>query len=123
MSHPIDQSRKADQLDFLKAVVETTDAIVVASSPEAGIIWVNQAFERITGYAEEEAIGRPIWSFRVPEEVESGRRSFQAAARNDGRRFESRWLTKSGKELILSWSTRPVTDDQGNVRFLSLIHI
>ena len=108
----------ADRLDFLQAIVETTDAIVVAADAEGQIIWVNDAFVRKTGFTAKEARGRTLWSFRPPEDVEAGRQAFhQMTPQSESRRFESRWVTKDGEELLLSWSTRSVFDRNGGVRF------
>lgn len=107
-----------DRLDFLEAIVGSTDAIVVATDAEGKLIWVNEAFVRTTGFGAQEVRGKPIWSFRVPEEIEPGRQAFQASTgQQEGRRFESRWLTRDGRTIFLSWSTRTVSDEDGNVRF------
>ncbi|ANK81684.1 MAG: hypothetical protein TEF_13420 [Rhizobiales bacterium NRL2] len=109
---------ETDRLDFLQAIVETTDAIVVAADADGRVIWVNDAFTRITGFRGSEARGRFLWSFRVPEEQKPGREAFlEAVGRTDERRFESRWLTRDGSELCLSWSTRTLFDENGAVRF------
>jgi PAS domain S-box-containing protein len=45
-------------LQRLSLVAEQTSNIVAITDPQQRIIWVNEAFTRITGYSAEEAIGR-----------------------------------------------------------------
>lgn len=98
---------------FLEALVDTTDAIFTAVRPDGAIAWVNPAFSRITGYSFEGAVGRKVWEFRCPEEIEEGSRNFQVNV--DGRRFESRWRTRDDRTIHLSWTTRSLYNADGSL--------
>ncbi|MDF1734432.1 MAG: PAS domain S-box protein [Minwuia sp.] len=101
---------------FLEALVDTTDAIFTAVREDGTLVWVNSAFSRVTGFSKEEAVGRKIWEFRCPVDLEEGERHFQqASSARDGRRFESRWLTRDGRTLDLSWSTRSLPNPDGSL--------
>lgn len=98
---------------FLEALVDTTDAIFTAVRPDGTVAWVNSAFSRITGYSFNETVGRKVWSFRQPDEIEEGSRTFQVEV--EGRRFESRWLTKDNRTIHLSWTTRNLRNADGSL--------
>src|SRR6478672_8893831 len=63
---PDDQLRQKALLDELFATVP--EAIVVLDTDDS-ILRVNPEFTKIFGYAEEEALGRPINEIVVPEEL------------------------------------------------------
>jgi len=98
---------------FLEALVDTTDAIFTAVRPDGSIAWVNSAFSRLTGFSYDEAVGRKVWEFRCPDDIEEGSRSFQSNA--DGRRFESRWRTRDNRTIHLSWTTRSLRNPDGTL--------
>ncbi len=98
---------------FLEALVDTTDAIFTAIRPDGTLAWVNSAFSRLTGYSFNEAVGRKIWEFRCPDEIEEASRAFQIVT--EGRRFESRWQTRDGRTIHLSWTTRSLRNADGSL--------
>src|SRR3954454_20319595 len=61
------------------AVEHAGDAIEITDA-EARFRYVNPAFERISGYTREEAVGRTPFSLLMPEGEEARYRSVQAAA-------------------------------------------
>ena len=59
ISHDITQIKKAEEeMAKLALAIEQAVECVVITSPEGLIQYVNPAFERITGYAKEDALGR-----------------------------------------------------------------
>ena len=113
-----DMDDDLDEKYFLEALVDTTDAIFTAVRADGSIAWINSAFVRVTGFTFEEAVGRKVWEFRCPDEIDDGRRAFQAAGfEADGRRFESCWLTKDGRTICLSWTTRSLRNPDGSLHF------
>ncbi len=52
--------RAMQELRLLATVVEQAAEAIVVCDPEGNIQYVNPAFEAITGYSREEAVGRPI---------------------------------------------------------------
>lgn len=98
---------------FLEALVDTTDAIFTAVRPDGTLAWVNSAFSRITGYSFKDAVGRKVWEFRCPDDIEEGSRTFQVEV--EGRRFESRWRTRDDRTIHLSWTTRSLRNADGSL--------
>jgi|AntRauTorcE11898_2_1112593.scaffolds.fasta_scaffold13290_2 PAS domain S-box-containing protein len=74
---------------------------------------VNPAVCHFLEYSAEELYSRPIYSFIHPEDQE-----ITASVRNKLINsiplfhFENRYLTKSGKTVWLSWTSKPVEEDQ-----------
>ena len=69
-----DQVRRAlrRERDFIKALLDTTDALVVVLDPRGRIVRFNRTSERTTGYTFAEVKGRIFWDlFLLPQEVES----------------------------------------------------
>ncbi len=82
----------------------------------AGIITdVNQAGARILGYEQEEMVGRPIFSFILPEErVEAKKRFKQKLAGQPVPRVKDRiYLKKDGSKIYMARNDRIERDRQG----------
>ena len=103
--------------DFVDAVLETADALVVVLDPHGRIERFNRACERTTGYTFDEVRGRPIWEvFLVPEERDAVMAVFLRLRAGDfPLRHENYWQTKSGHRRLIAWSNSCLTDDQGEV--------
>jgi diguanylate cyclase (GGDEF)-like protein/PAS domain S-box-containing protein len=54
------RQRAGEQIRLLSAAIESAASAVVISDPEGVCLWVNPAFTRITGYAPEDIVGRPL---------------------------------------------------------------
>jgi PAS domain S-box-containing protein len=116
----LDQQRTCiatDQLNGIEEAVEyAADAIIVTDTD--GIIeYVNPAFEAVTGYSREEAIGRN------PRILKSGAQdqAYYEEMWNailDGRVWEEEILneTKSGDRYVAHQTVAPVTDCEGTIQ-------
>ena len=85
--------------------------------PEGKIVRVNSFFEKLTGYAREEILGKDWFVTFIPEqERERVMAVFTGAAsgmRTSG--FINSILTKDGKEKIIDWYDAEQTDSQGHL--------
>ncbi|GAB4093250.1 sensor histidine kinase [Flaviaesturariibacter terrae] len=112
--------RRANErtLDQLSLVAKKTSNIVALSDLEQRIIWVNEAFTRITGYTAEEAIGRhnsevfdgPLTDPEVVEFVRNcrnGRKAFRVEALN---------YKKNGELYWADISCQPVFNENGELQ-------
>ena len=52
------------QLNITTRIAENTNDATVITDPETKIIYVNRAFERLTGYKQEEVIGKKMNYFK-----------------------------------------------------------
>jgi PAS domain S-box-containing protein len=103
--------------DFIDAILHTLDALVVVLDREGRIVRFNHACEALTGYSEGEVHGRFLWdTFLVPDEAVSVRKAFDSlAAGRSPIRLSNAWVTKSGEQRSITWSSTVLRDEKGNV--------
>jgi PAS domain S-box-containing protein len=104
-------------IDSLALVAQRTANSVVISDAQRRIVWVNPAFERVTGYCSKEVIGRlpgellqfegtdPNTVLQIREALNAGR-SFAGEILNQG---------KQGNEYWLELDIQPLRDAAGVV--------
>ncbi|MCS3698850.1 PAS domain S-box-containing protein [Salinibacter ruber] len=110
-----------------EAVEQTTDGVVVTEAPgrdDAGeadggtIAYVNRAFEEMTGYAEEELIGRTPQLLRGPETDPDVIASLeQALAAQEPWTGETVNYRKDGTRYSARWTTTPMFDEAGALQY------
>ncbi len=108
------------QLRLLETAVSRLNDIVIITSakPVNGrlpeIVFVNDAFERYTGYSREEAVGNTPKLLLGPKSQGEGLARIQAAMRNwQPVRAEIISYTKAGAEMWLEIDIAPLTDETG----------
>jgi PAS domain S-box-containing protein len=93
------------------------------SSDESGtIVYANRAFEEMTGYREDELLGRTADLLRGPETDSDVIHSLQEAQR-DGTSWEGETVNyrKDGTPYVAHWNASPVRDDEGAVEYWASI--
>jgi PAS domain S-box-containing protein len=110
--------RKRDQAEnarLIRAIEQVQESIVV-TDPEANIVYVNPAFERISGYGREEVLGKN------PRILKSGRQSpaFYAAlwkSLKSGESWNGRFLNraKDGRLFTEEATISPVANRNGEI--------
>lgn len=110
------QSMTSD-LDRLARVVQHTNNAVTISDAQERITWVNPGFTRLTGYTEQEALGK-----RPGELLSSGKaepeviqRLNQAVANGEPCRVEVLNLSKEGREYWADTELQPIRDEAGRL--------
>ena len=108
-----------DKLRWLdRAVTASTNAIVITdpNQPDDPLVYVNPAFERTTGYAAEEALGRNCRFLQGEDRDQPGLGELRAAV-HEGRHCTV-VLRNYRKDGTLFWnelSVYPVRDEEGGV--------
>ncbi|MDD1662169.1 MAG: PAS domain S-box protein [Methanomicrobiales archaeon] len=102
--------------DFIDATLHILDALVVVLDREGRIVRFNHACEALTGYTESEVRGRPFWEiFLLPRETGAVRGGFDSLLAGKGQlRLSNSWVTKSGEERYVSWSSTVLKDEKGD---------
>jgi PAS domain S-box-containing protein len=100
----------------LMIVVESTSEIILSTDPAGRILSWNQSANQITGYSPQEVEGQCFSQFCAAEHQAHVRQLFaEAKAGETPQRPEWTLVTKSGKEVPVSWICSPMMDDQGQI--------
>jgi PAS domain S-box-containing protein len=107
--------RQADQLDRLALAAERSPSSVVITDESRRIVWVNDAFTRMTGFGADDGVGqRPgtlLQSERTSPETVAQIRS--ALGRGEGTRVEILNRAKDGRDYWLDLDIQPYRDRAG----------
>src|SRR5262245_57865628 len=102
---------------FLSIVVEHAKMSVVALDENFNVVIFNQAAAEMSEYSAEEIIGHSrIFEFFFPDKEYRKTIQEKALAVIQGQRldeFETIVTTKTGKERLISWYARSLTDESG----------
>lgn len=111
--------------DLLQRFPEYTKDTLVITEGEPGdtrIVYVNPSFSALTGYSQQEAIGKPTHLFRGPKTDQETLARIHRAL-NDKKPINAELVnyTKDGREYWVEMSITPVLDENGKCAyFLSI---
>jgi len=113
-----EEARKLTQ--FLNLVVDSANVWLDVLDEKANVVIWNKAAEKISGYSREEVVGQgKIWEWLYPDEKYRKEVTERAALIIKGRATdeedETTIRTKSGEQKIISWYSRNLADEKGNV--------
>jgi PAS domain S-box-containing protein len=114
--------KNEEQLRLLaNAMAGLNDVVVITSAepldePGPVIVYVNEAFERLTGYTAAEAIGRSPRFLQGPKTDPAARQRIREAF-TLGRPIQEEVINyaKNGREYILELSIHPIRDEDGPI--------
>jgi PAS domain S-box-containing protein len=115
-------SIEEEQVRLASALESSADAVVITDPVSGAIQYVNHAFERITGYTKEEAMGRTLHFLESGRHSEEYFRELRDSLRRDGvwrGQFMNR--KKDGSLYFEDCTFSPVRDQSGQiVNFISV---
>jgi PAS domain S-box-containing protein len=121
MVEDITDKRTAEEAQFRHAaIVESSKDAIVSKTLDGIIVSWNAGAQRIYGYTEAEALGKPI-NILVPHEllVEENRILDRLRAGERIEHYETVRITKAGKRIAVSLSLSPIKDSSGAIVGLS----
>ena len=100
------------QTDFQASILDTSEALIAALDPDGRFLLFNRKCEEISGYSQEEALGRVVWDFLIPPaDVDRFRQQFDNLVQSGGaRQIELNWLTRAGGTAPLIWRDNVLRD-------------
>ena len=104
------------------ATLDTTAGLVILTDLDARVLRVNAATCKLTGFNEDELLGKPLWATVTPPEIVpmvQRRYASPGAAALKGSQ-ESDVLRKDGDRLRVLWKNNLVPDEQGQTRYVVL---
>lgn len=97
----------------LKEIFEASPDIICLSGFDGYFKKINPAATKLLGYSEEELTSRPFLEFTHPDDQRKTEAELDLLIEgNETFYFENRYITKSGKVIWLSWSSRSNPSDQ-----------
>jgi len=119
----ITASRNAEHQQRIGSEVmrSMSEAVAVLDSTQS-FIAVNQAFSRMTGYAEDEVIGQPASMLDSSQHDDSFNQAILTRLRREGRWSGETWkLRKDGEEILCRQESNVVPDAEGQRRLYVLV--
>src|SRR6201982_78959 len=117
MVEDITDKKKAEEARFRHAaIVESSDDAIISEKRDGVIVSWNGGAQRIYGYTEGEAVGKPI-TILVPRELVDEEHKILERVRTGERieHYETLRVTKEGREINVSLSVSPIKDSSGKI--------
>jgi PAS domain S-box-containing protein len=102
---------------FLARVLDTTEALILVLGSDGRILRFNRACSRLTGFTEDEVVGRHFWESVIPQdEREQLRVSFtRLITTQQPRAYENDWIDRHGQRHTILWANSVVNEADGKV--------
>lgn len=121
--HPTPRSRVvAERRRLLKlarqyeAIVESSEDAIISKDLSGRVTSWNRSAERIFGYSAAEMIGQPMTLLMPAERLDEEGRILERICRGEKvEHFETVRLTKDRRQISISVTLSPITDEQGRV--------
>jgi PAS domain S-box-containing protein len=113
----ITERKLVDETRFrLAAIVESSEDAILSVTLDGHIVSWNAGAQRMFGYTEAEAIGKPV-TLIVPPELPDEEDKIFETLRAGGRieQFETVRVSKTGKKIDVSLSISPIKDPTGTI--------
>lgn len=112
--------------DFVCAVLDTVDALVIVLDPQGKILRFNRTAELLTTYAVAEVEGKYFWDLLlIPEEIPAFRAIFEALCTTSQnplptpqKASENYCVAKNGSRHLIAWSNRAIKDSNNSVKYI-----
>ena len=115
MVEDITDKKKAEEARFRHAaVIESSDDAIATGTLDGIIVSWNTGAQKIYGYTEAEAVGKPI-SMLVPPELPDEENKILETLKSGDRieHFETVRVTKTGRRINVSLTISPIKDSTG----------
>src|SRR5947209_3477961 len=117
MVEDITDEKKAEEARFRHAaVIESSDDAIASGTLDGIIVSWNTGAQKIYGYTEAEAVGKPI-SMLVPPELPDEENKILETLKSGDRieHFETVRVTKTGRRINVSLTISPIKDSTGRM--------
>jgi PAS domain S-box-containing protein len=114
------QRRAGKERALLAAAVQQAGEMIVVAGVDGRIRYVNPAFEHITGYAREQAIGGSI-ELLAGEDPQAWKEVLARVARGSSWRGRLRRTSRDGRAYVSEGTVSPVRDEGGAVAYYVIV--
>jgi len=97
--------------------------LIIGIDKNKKIIQFNKECEKITGYSRYEALNKEFFDFLIPGRYfKEWKRMFDSARQDEViNDLKLPWLTRQGQEVMVSWSSFPVEEVEGEMEDICLV--
>ncbi len=97
--------------DLITTTLHAIDALVVVLNRDGRVIRFNHACETLSGFTEDEVLGRSFAEFLLPEERKSVMAVFQdLLSGKSSKGYRNHWINRNGEPKLIEWSNSTVSD-------------
>jgi len=96
-----------------RVIVETADEGIWSIDTGFATTFTNRKMQELFGYTAEEMLGRPVWDFVPPDDIESMQEELAKRPRGIPGRYERRWVRKDGTFIWCLTSATPLFSSDG----------
>lgn len=112
--------------NFISAILDTADALVIALNRAGQIVHFNRACEQTSGYTFAEVKNSYVWELLPAESATSARSYFTGPPSGHAAggqsalpgKFEARLVTKTGQQRLIAWSIATLFDKNDMVEHI-----
>ncbi len=105
--------------NFVDAVLQAASALILVLDAQGRIVRFNRTCERVSGYTVDEIRCASLSKLIPNSEQAKVDDVFQALlARRGGERAENHWVSRSGKQRLISWSNSTIVGADGKVEYI-----
>ena len=115
------QAKLRAEVAFLEAIVNASPSLLCSINRQGRIANLNNAAWNASGYVLENDVKGQMFAdvFVGPEARSEWNRKFEEAApAHEAESFEHTFVNQLGERLTIAWSTAPLYDDDGSVRYV-----
>jgi PAS domain S-box-containing protein len=112
-----------EEKNFSAAVLETAGALVVVTDIEGRIVRFNRACQQVTGFTLDEVKGKSVWDLLLsPQERDAAKAAYRRVAVDRiPVEHQSHWVDRGGTPHLIAWSSAPMSDAEGALRYIVCI--
>ena len=109
-----------DERDFTSAVVDTVSSLILVLDRDGTILRFNPACQEVSGFLDDEIVGRPYWELLIPPEAVEARRDefIRLISHGGSTQDEVSWVAKDGTPRIIAWTHNAVPDETGRPAYV-----
>ena len=115
------QEALRQERNFISAVLDTTDSLVLVLDAQTRVVRFNKACERVSGYSIDEVKGRRFDELGlIPADEQPAVQSVIEQLKNGGQSsvMENHWLNRTGGRHLILWSNTVIRGADGSVEYL-----
>lgn len=120
-----EKKKNEDQLELLSLIAKNTSNYVIITDVQGNIEWVNESFEKFTGYQFDEIKGKKPGALLQGEETDKATVAYMSERIKQKKNFSCEIInyTKKGEKYWVSINVKTIKNKDGEVlRFFALMH-